>query len=127
MEKETNNRYKTAFHLMTTVVILLLTFFIGMRIIDIKAEKNNEFYSEIVSITTSETQNEEKDLRININTASALELTALPGIGETKANAIVEFINEYGKITEINDLLNVKGIGEKILSQIEPFIVFDDE
>lgn len=126
----TEKRYKTAFYIMTAVVVLLLIFFVGMRIIDTTSENNYDYYSELTNITNkteTETESEETVFHININTASAFELTALPGIGETKANAIIEFRNEYGKITEINDLLNVKGIGETILKQIEPYIIFDDE
>lgn len=54
---------------------------------------------------------------ININTASAAELMALDGIGEVKAAAIVEYRREHGEFRSVDELLNVKGIGEKTLEK----------
>lgn len=59
-----------------------------------------------------------KDVLININTASAYKLTELDGIGEVKAEAIVRYREENGKFTSVDELLNVKGIGEKTLEKI---------
>lgn len=71
---------------------------------------------EISTITTM--QND----RLNINTASAADLTALPGIGEKKAAAIVAYRDANGPFTEPEQLLQVDGIGEGILEKIKPHI-----
>lgn len=55
---------------------------------------------------------------ININTASAERLTSLNGIGEVKAAAIVEYRRTHGGFSSVDELLNVKGIGEKTLEKI---------
>ena len=57
--------------------------------------------------------------RINVNTASAEELTALPGIGPSYAQRIVEYREKNGPFRKVEDLLNVRGIGEKTLERIK--------
>lgn len=51
--------------------------------------------------------------QVNINTATAEQLAALPGIGPVKAKAIIDYRKKNGKFTNIKDLVNVKGIGEQ--------------
>ncbi len=50
--------------------------------------------------------------QVNINTAGVEELTALSGIGEKKAKAIINYRKKNGKFKSVSDLTNVKGIGE---------------
>ena len=50
---------------------------------------------------------------ININTASATELEALPGIGAKTAARIVEYRQKNGPFKKIEELMNVRGVGEK--------------
>ena len=60
--------------------------------------------------------------KLNINTATAEELSKLPGIGETYANRIVEYRKEHGLFLSVNDLENVPGIGKKRLESLAEFI-----
>lgn len=50
---------------------------------------------------------------VNINTASAAELDALPGIGAKTAARIVEYRQKNGPFKKVEDLMNVRGVGEK--------------
>ncbi len=63
--------------------------------------------------------NEVIDKKININTATKEELMNLPGIGESKANNIIEYRNKNGNYNSIEDLLKVSGIGENLLAEIK--------
>ncbi len=61
-------------------------------------------------------------LRVRVNSASVEELQLLPGIGPAKAQAIYDYIKDYGKITRLEQLLEIEGIGEKTLEEIRPFL-----
>ncbi len=55
---------------------------------------------------------------INVNTASARELAvALEGVGEKRAQAIVDYRQKHGDFMAVEELLQVKGIGEKVLEK----------
>ncbi|MFH1215542.1 MAG: helix-hairpin-helix domain-containing protein [Pseudomonadota bacterium] len=59
---------------------------------------------------------------VNINTADVTALEALPGIGAAKAKAIIDYRATNGNFKSIDDLKNVKGIGEKVLEQIRALV-----
>ena len=59
---------------------------------------------------------------VNINSAAAEQLTAIPGIGEAMARRIVEWREEHGPFRRIEDLMKVKGIGEKSLEKMRPHV-----
>ncbi|CAM4311863.1 helix-hairpin-helix domain-containing protein [Paenibacillus alkaliterrae] len=66
---------------------------------------------------------EEQDSRLDINRATAAEFDTLKGIGPAKAEAIIADRELNGKFASPEDLLRVKGIGEKLLSGIRESIV----
>jgi competence protein ComEA len=59
---------------------------------------------------------------VNINTANLEELDALPGIGPTKAQAIIDYRNTHGQFNSIEEIENVKGIKEGEFSKIKDYI-----
>ncbi|NJD63417.1 MAG: helix-hairpin-helix domain-containing protein [Deltaproteobacteria bacterium] len=61
--------------------------------------------------------------RVDINEASAAEIGELPGISETVARAVVETRTRLGGFRRARDLLQVRGIKEKRLKKILPFLV----
>lgn len=56
---------------------------------------------------------------ININSATADELKSLNGIGDSKANSIIEYREKNGGFKSIDDIKNVDGIGEKMFEKIK--------
>lgn len=59
---------------------------------------------------------------VNINTASLEQLDTLPGIGPTTAQSIIDYREENGDFSNIDDILFVIGIGESTLNEIREFI-----
>ncbi|WP_324016324.1 ComEA family DNA-binding protein [Aeromonas hydrophila] len=61
--------------------------------------------------------------KVNLNTASINELTALKGIGEKKAQAIVDYREKQGKFTTVDQLADVSGIGPATLEANRDMII----
>ena len=64
--------------------------------------------------------------KIDLNRAPAWLLEALPGIGEVKAQAIIDHRQQNGSFSNINELLDVDGIGQGILENIKDLITVAD-
>ena len=63
---------------------------------------------------------------VNINTASAAQLDALPGIGPSKAAAIIDYRTAHGPFAKIEDIVNVKGIGPSTYDGLKGSITIED-
>jgi competence protein comEA helix-hairpin-helix repeat region len=63
--------------------------------------------------------------KININTANAKELESLKGIGPATAKNIISYREEYGGFSTIEEIMNVKRIGEKTFLKIQDFITVE--
>lgn len=59
---------------------------------------------------------------VNLNTATPAQLETLPGIGGAAAKRIVEYRQKNGAFKKIEELMNVKGIGEKSFLKLKPLI-----
>lgn len=69
----------------------------------------------------SEAKHEQQ--RIDLNSATVEQLISLPGVGQSKAQAIVKYREEVGPFLEVAQLTQVKGIGEKMLNKIERYVL----
>lgn len=63
---------------------------------------------------------------VNLNTANQAQLEALPGIGPKVAQRILEYRQKNGAFKKLEDLMNVKGIGEKSFLKLKPHITIGD-
>ena len=59
---------------------------------------------------------------VNLNTATMAQLETLPGVGKATAERIIEYREKSGGFKKVEDLMNVRGIGEKSFLKIKPLI-----
>jgi competence protein ComEA len=59
---------------------------------------------------------------VNLNTASVTQLETLPGIGKSTAERILEYREKSGGFKKIEDLMNVRGVGEKSFLKLKPLV-----
>jgi len=60
---------------------------------------------------------------LNLNTATAEQMAEIPGIGPGTARAIIQFREKSGNFQRVEDLLAIRGITERKLAQIKPYVV----
>jgi competence protein ComEA len=64
---------------------------------------------------------------VNVNTATPEQLALLPGVGPSRANAIVEHRTKHGAFKRPEDLIEVSGIGERAFERLRPFVAVSGE
>jgi competence protein ComEA len=60
--------------------------------------------------------------KVNINQASAAQLVMLPRVGAKAAERIVDYRKAHGPFSQPEQLMEVKGIGEKLFTQLKPYV-----
>lgn len=85
-----------------------------------------EEYS-LMKTANNKTNNEGSNVttKVNINIADAVKLMSLPGIGEAKAAQIIEYRENKGVFTKIEDIMNIGGIKERLFETIKDAICVD--
>ena len=61
-------------------------------------------------------------VKVDVNTAGQAELETLPRVGPALAQRILEYRKQVGTIKSVDELVNVKGIGEKLLDSLRPYL-----
>ena len=77
---------------------------------------------ETLNMTLSTGEEKTFTQLININTAGLAELESLPGIGRVTALNIIDYRSKHGPFTDYDELINVKGIGEKKLEMLKQYV-----
>jgi competence protein ComEA len=81
----------------------------------------------VTSLSGAFAQTAPAKAKVNINTATQAELESLPRIGPKVAQRIIEFRSQNGNFKKVEDLMKVKGIGEKIFAQLKDLITVGPE
>jgi len=96
--------------------------FPGDTIEDLVAAAGGCTESLPVTFSLSVLSGGETPQKVNINVAESWLLCALPGIGETRAQAIINYRTEQGGFRDVDELLNVEGIGPGTLTNLRQFV-----
>ena len=88
-------------------------------------DAEDETENTTVKEQVKELVSEKKSGKININTANSEELQSLKGIGPSTASSIIAYREEYGGFSSIEEIMNVKRIGEKTFAKIKDRISVD--
>ena len=88
-------------------------------------DSEDETENTTVKEQVKELVSEKKSGKININTANSEELQSLKGIGPSTASSIIAYREEYGGFSSIEEIMNVKRIGEKTFAKIKDRISVD--
>lgn len=88
-------------------------------------DSEDETENGTVKEQVKELVSEKKSGKININTATSEELQSLKGIGPSTASSIIAYREEYGGFSSIEEIMNVKRIGEKTFAKIKDRISVD--
>lgn len=102
----------------------LLGFFLGRQSGAVQIQINSAVSGQPSTSPPETTQpnRTQAGFPININTASAEELTSLPGIGDVLAGRIVSYREQYGSFLSTEELMDVTGISEKTYERIQEYV-----
>lgn len=67
----------------------------------------------------------QENAMVNLNTATVEQLTTLPGIGESRAESIIAYRKKVGGFLDINEIMNISGIGEAMFEKIKDRITVE--
>ncbi|PKH02728.1 competence protein ComEA [Psychromonas sp. MB-3u-54] len=100
-------KYKLIYRLLAVFSLLFLPFSQQVLAAD-KVEQGVQITAQVVE-------------KIDINQATGQQLSVIKGIGEKKAQAIIDYRETNGDFSDLNELVEVNGIGEATLKKIQPF------
>ena len=113
----------------TWIAVLTLVFILGMAGVYARATCMDEgdYIIRTGKLAQETVAVESVQWQVDINTATAEELTALPGVGEALAERIIAYREEHGGFRAAEELLEVKGIGESKFAEMKDWIILEEE
>ena len=114
MSKKTNKKLIMTIIFIILILVIIIVLFNSFRKFSNMRKERQESTVTIVE--------KEEITKININKADINNLSKLPGIGEIKAKAIFDYRNNIGEFQSLIELTKVKGIGNKTLVKILPYL-----
>ena len=96
---------------------------LGDQMVIVVPKKGEEVNSELAQAPTSQKKEVGKEVKVNINTATVEELKTLKGIGEKKAEAIIEYRKQNGSFKNKEELMKVRGIGKKLYESFQERVI----
>lgn len=99
-------------HTAITALFIILTLIFG----------SSTLWAKGVTATASATEMSPAISKVNINSADAQVLSSLKGVGPKTADLIVDYRRKVGDFKTVEDIMNIRGIGEKTFESIKPFI-----
>lgn len=96
---------------------------LGNQMVIVVPKKGEEVNSELAQAPTSQKKEVGKEVKVNINTATVEELKTLKGIGEKKAEAIIEYRKKNGSFKNKEELMKVRGIGKKLYESFQERVI----
>ncbi len=94
----------------------------GMRIYVPTVEETENMSAEGNVFTGGTTPEEDSSGLVNLNTADYNQLITLPGIGASKANAIIAYRDSHGRFTDVTQVMSVEGIKEGVYAKIKDLV-----
>ena len=93
------------------------------QLVIVVLKKGEEANSELAQAPTPHKKEVGKEGKVNINTATVEELKTLKGIGEKKAEAIIEYRKQNGSFKNKEELMKVRGIGKKLYESLQERVI----
>lgn len=120
----------TQIRLLSAIVLLLFFLLLASKFsAQLKAdlfEGVTLYEIEAIEVSDENTTNEDI-IKVNINSNNVFELMQIPGIGKSKAEAILQYRKENGDFDYIEEIMEVKGIGEKLFDGMKDYIYISQE
>ena len=96
---------------------------LGDQMVIVVPKKGEEVSSEPAHAPRTQKKECGKEVKVNINTATVEELKTLKGIGEKKAEAIIEYRKKNGSFKNKEELMKVRGIGKKLYESFQERVI----